>query len=68
MYFQAQSEGYLIDIIDNDWRLDTLPNDDIAIPLDKIPDLETDTDQTSLKEQVSDPQKNIQEPSLNLNQ
>lgn len=51
--FQAPSEGYLIDIIDSDWRLDKLPDDEIALPLDKLPDLDTDTDQSSLKEQVS---------------
>lgn len=47
----APTEGYLIDIIDAEWRVDKLPDDEILLPLDKLPDLETDQDQTSLKEQ-----------------
>ncbi|CAO1423650.1 unnamed protein product [Diamesa serratosioi] len=49
---QAPSEGYLIDIVDNDWRNDKLPDDDISLPLDKLPDPEADTETgISLKEQ-----------------
>lgn len=46
------SDEHLIDIIDNDWRNDKLPNEDIQLPLNKLPDPEENENQTSLKEQV----------------
>ncbi len=42
----------IIDIIDNDWRNDKLPNEDILLPLDKLPDPEDSENQT-MKEVVS---------------
>lgn len=51
--FQPQSDGRLIDLVDNDWRNDKLPDEDIQLPVDKLPDPENDTEnQISLKEQV----------------
>ena len=49
---QILPEGdVLMDIVDNDWRNDQLPFDEIVLPLDELPDPEADTDQISLKEQ-----------------
>jgi hypothetical protein len=52
--FQPPSDGYLIDIVDNDWRQDELPFDQIEVPSEKLPDPEADGDaHLTLKEQVS---------------
>uniref|UniRef100_A0A336LCX2 Anaphase-promoting complex subunit 13 n=1 Tax=Culicoides sonorensis TaxID=179676 RepID=A0A336LCX2_CULSO len=40
---QPPSDGHLIDIVDNEWRLDELPNDQILVPSEKLPDPEADT-------------------------
>lgn len=48
------SDDHLIDLVDNDWRNDTLPNEDIQLPLDKLPDPEENENQTSLKEVSND--------------
>lgn len=42
----------LNDLVDNDWRNDKLPNEDIMLPLDKLPDPEDSENQT-MKEVVS---------------
>lgn len=42
----------LIDIVDNEWRNDKLPNEDIQLPQDKLPDPEDSENQT-MKEVVS---------------
>ncbi|XP_055916619.1 anaphase-promoting complex subunit 13 [Eupeodes corollae] len=39
---QAPIEGYLLDIVDNKWREETLPFDQILVPTDKLPDPEAD--------------------------
>lgn len=51
--FQPPSDGFLIDIIDNEWRLEELPFDQITVPSDKLPDPESDTADShlTLKEQ-----------------
>lgn len=40
---QPPFDGHLIDIVDNDWRLDELPNDEIHVPSEKLPDPEADS-------------------------
>jgi anaphase-promoting complex subunit 13 len=45
------SDEFLIDIVDNDWRNDKLPNEDIQLPLEKLPDPEEN--EATSKEQVS---------------
>ena len=45
------SDERLIDIVDNDWRNEKLPNEDIQLPLDKLPDPEDNENQT-MKEVV----------------
>jgi Apc13p protein len=44
-------EEHLIDIVNNDWRNDKLPDEDIQLPLDKLPDPE-DTENQTMKELV----------------
>ncbi|XP_037092957.1 anaphase-promoting complex subunit 13-like [Pollicipes pollicipes] len=39
---QAPLEGRLIDIVDEAWRRDTLPEEEIAVPLYELPDPEPD--------------------------
>jgi len=50
---QVQVDGRLLEIIDEDWRKDKLPNDDIAVPFSELPDPEADNGNTgeSLREQ-----------------
>ena len=42
----------LIDLIDSEWRNDKLPNEDILLPLEKLPDPE-DAENQTIKEVVS---------------
>ena len=35
-------EGRLLDIVDDEWRKDKLPEEDIAVPLSELPDPESD--------------------------
>ncbi|XP_044742346.1 anaphase-promoting complex subunit 13 [Chrysoperla carnea] len=50
---QITSEGRLVDIVDENWREDELPNDDITVPCSELPDPEADNGDThlTLKEQ-----------------
>lgn len=47
------SDDHLIDLVDNEWRNEKLPNEDIVLPLNKLPDPEENENQSSLKDQVS---------------
>ncbi|XP_055628564.1 anaphase-promoting complex subunit 13 [Toxorhynchites rutilus septentrionalis] len=51
--FQPISDGYLIDLVDNEWLTDELPNDQIIVPSEKLPDPEADNGDShlTLKEQ-----------------
>lgn len=40
---QVVVDSYLVDIVDDAWREDVLPNDDILVPADELPDPEADT-------------------------
>ena len=46
-------EGRLLDIVDDDWKSDKLPDEDIAVPQMELPELEPDNGNTNetLKEQ-----------------
>ena len=46
------SDERLNDLVDNEWRNEKLPNEDIMLPLDKLPDPEDSENQT-MKEVVS---------------
>lgn len=57
MYFnllQAPADGHLLDIVDNKWREEELPFDQILVPADKLPDPEADGGDShlTLSEQV----------------
>ena len=39
---EAMRDGRLMDIIDEKWREDKLPNEDIAVPQMELPELEPD--------------------------
>jgi len=38
----VQVEGRLLDLVDDEWRKDKLPLDDIAVPMGELPDPEND--------------------------
>lgn len=46
---QPMTDEALIDLIDIEWRNDKLPNEDILLPLDKLPDPE-DCEHQTMKE------------------
>lgn len=50
---QVQIDGRLMDIVDDEWRKDQLPEEDIAVPLSELPDPEADNGNTgeSVREQ-----------------
>lgn len=39
---QVQLDGRLLALVDSEWRMDRLPNDDIAVPVLELPDPEPD--------------------------
>ncbi|RZF43413.1 hypothetical protein LSTR_LSTR001674 [Laodelphax striatellus] len=39
---QVQVEGRLLDIVDDEWREEELPHNDINVPLAELPDPEAD--------------------------
>lgn len=39
---QLQLEGRFLDIIDDAWRKDKLPEEDVSVPLTELPDPESD--------------------------
>ncbi|GJQ76568.1 hypothetical protein Trydic_g2265 [Trypoxylus dichotomus] len=41
-------DGYLVDLVDDDWRADKLPEDDITVPLYELPDPEADSGDVNL--------------------
>lgn len=36
-------DGQLLDLVDDEWRSDRLPRDDVLVPCDELPDPEADT-------------------------
>ncbi|XP_045131457.1 anaphase-promoting complex subunit 13-like [Portunus trituberculatus] len=40
---QLQFDGKLLGLVDTAWLLDRLPSDDIAVPVQELPDPEPDT-------------------------
>lgn len=39
---QVQFDGKLLGLVDNAWLVDRLPSDDIAVPVQELPDPEPD--------------------------
>ncbi|XP_074036830.1 anaphase-promoting complex subunit 13 [Leptinotarsa decemlineata] len=50
---QVSIEGYFVDLIDDTWRTDSLPEDDITVPTWELSDPEADSGDVhlTLKEQ-----------------
>ncbi|KAJ8911865.1 hypothetical protein NQ315_012531 [Exocentrus adspersus] len=50
---QVMIDGFFVDLIDDTWRSDTLPEDDIAVPIWELSDPEADSGDPhlTLKEQ-----------------
>lgn len=46
--FQPPCDGFLLEIVDNEWRKDTLPFEKIFVPDDKLPDAEADNGDVQL--------------------
>ncbi|XP_050296743.1 anaphase-promoting complex subunit 13 isoform X2 [Anthonomus grandis grandis] len=49
----VQIDGHFVDLIDDEWRADSLPEDDIEVPLYELSDPEADSTDShlTLKEQ-----------------
>lgn len=45
---QVQIEGRLLDIVDDGWREDKLPFEDITVPLEELPDPDADNGDTHM--------------------
>lgn len=45
---QVTIDGYLVELIDDDWKLDELPLDDIQVPIHELPDIEADNTDINL--------------------
>ncbi|WP_278924696.1 hypothetical protein, partial [Pseudophaeobacter profundi] len=45
---QVTIEGRLLDIVDDAWREDKLPFDDITVPLEELPDPDADNGDTHM--------------------
>lgn len=50
---QVQADGRLLEIVDDEWRKEKLPEDDVAVPYCELPDPEADNGNLgeSLREQ-----------------
>lgn len=50
---EVRIDGRLIDLIDKEWREDVLPDEDIDVPIDELPEAEQDngTSRETVKEQ-----------------
>ncbi|XP_017770165.1 PREDICTED: anaphase-promoting complex subunit 13 [Nicrophorus vespilloides] len=45
---QVQTEGYFVDLVDDEWRSDKLPEGDITVPLHELSDPEADNGDANL--------------------
>ncbi|KAK5647285.1 hypothetical protein RI129_002177 [Pyrocoelia pectoralis] len=45
---QVTIEGYLVDLVDDTWRSDVLPQEEIDAPLHELPDPEADNGDINL--------------------
>lgn len=45
---EVQIDGYLVDLMDNAWKQDTLPEEDIEVPVYELLDPEADSGDTNL--------------------
>lgn len=42
LFNQPPANGYLLEVVDNEWRQDELPFDHITVPFEELPDPEAD--------------------------
>lgn len=61
---QVTVDGRLLDIVDDAWRKDELPIEDITVPLDELPDPDADNGDTHLT--VKEAEAKWNDLSLNL--
>ncbi|XP_013147088.1 PREDICTED: anaphase-promoting complex subunit 13 isoform X2 [Papilio polytes] len=61
--------GRLIDIVDEEWRMEQLPHMDIRVPVEELPDPEADSvdSHLTLKEQAMRWQENFPESASRTN-
>lgn len=45
---QPPADGFLLEIVDNEWREEQLPSDHIWVPTEKLPDPEADNSDSLL--------------------
>lgn len=62
---KVRRNGRLIDIVDEEWRAEVLPHEDIEVPQEELPDPEADTAESHLtiKEQSLKWRENFPEPA-----
>ena len=48
---EVMRDGRLLDIVDDEWRWDRLPHDDITVPQVELPDVDIDNSMETIKEQ-----------------
>ncbi|XP_047987011.1 anaphase-promoting complex subunit 13 isoform X1 [Leguminivora glycinivorella] len=62
--------GRLLDMVDEEWRAERLPDEDIAVPAEELPDPEADNADShlTLKEQSMRWQENFPEPAAHTEQ
>lgn len=55
IHTQPPLDDHLIDIVDDEWRLEELPHEQVSVPSEKLPDPEADNGDShlTLLEQVS---------------
>lgn len=51
---QVAIDGRLLDIVDDAWRKETLPFDDITVPLEELPDPDADNGDTHMTVKEAD--------------
>ncbi|CAK1549581.1 unnamed protein product [Leptosia nina] len=62
---KVRRNGRLIDIVDEEWRAEVLPHEEIEVPSEELPDPEADSADShlTLKEQSLRWQENFPEPA-----
>lgn len=62
---KVHRNGRVIALVDDDWRAEQLPHEDIEVPLEELPDPEADSADShlTLKEQSMRWQENFPEPA-----
>jgi len=51
---QVTADGRLLDLVDDAWREEILPKDDIHVPIEELPDPEADNGESHLTQKEQD--------------